>query len=121
MDQHLRIASRRKLVAFGGELGVEALVVVDLPIEDHDHTAVLVGDGLMAAREIDDAEPAHTEPDTAFDEAAPIIGASVHDRVAHPADLHLPDWSPAKLPYDPAHIRLASFPRRPSCIPARME
>ena len=53
--------SRVERVPAGVELRAQLAIVVDLAVEDHPDRAVLVADRLMAAGEIDDAQPAHAE------------------------------------------------------------
>ena len=44
-----------------GELAAQVEVVVDLAVEDDRIPAILRGDRLMAAGDVDDGEPAHAE------------------------------------------------------------
>src|SRR5688572_32002859 len=65
------------------QLGYELLVVVDLAVVDDDDRAVLVVEGLLTGREIDDREPAVTERDTRLEMQAVAIGPAMGDRVVH--------------------------------------
>src|SRR5688500_1891863 len=60
-------------------------VVVDLAVVGDPDGVVLVGQRLMAAGEIDDAEAAVAERRVAVDVQAGAVGSAVRDDVAHPA------------------------------------
>ena len=57
VNDGLRVAVCAELVAFGFEPVAQLGKVVDLTIEHDPHRAVLVAHRLMAAADIDDAEP----------------------------------------------------------------
>src|SRR5205085_11522348 len=57
-------------------------MVDDFAIEDDRVATVGAHDRLMPACDIDDAEPAHAEPEVAVDEIAGIAGAAVAQPVA---------------------------------------
>ena len=71
VDEHLGVAARREAVPGALELVPQLAVVVDLAVLDDGDPAVLVGDRLVAGREVDDREPPGREPDRAFDERVP--------------------------------------------------
>src|SRR5262249_8211455 len=57
--------------------------VVDLAVEHDPDGAIFVVDRLMARREVDDAQPAHTQGDWAIDQESVVIRAAMTDGVAH--------------------------------------
>ena len=61
----------------------EAPVVVDLAVEDDPDRAILVRHGLLAAVEVDDAQPAHAEPHAVAEVDALLVGSSMGHRPAH--------------------------------------
>ena len=61
VDDRLGVAVGRKTWPRALEVAPQLAVVVDLAVEDDPDGAVLVGDRLMAAFEVDDAEPAHRQ------------------------------------------------------------
>ena len=63
MDDHLGVAVRAEAVPARLELGADVGEVVDLAVEDDPDRAVLVGERLIAGREIDDAQAAMPEAD----------------------------------------------------------
>ena len=112
VDQDLGVAARPELVAPRDQLSAQRFVVVDLAVEHDDCTLPSsLRHRLMAARQVDDAEPAHAEADAALDERAPVVGPAVADGVAHPLHFGLGDGSGPDRPYDAAHLRRPSFPR----------
>src|SRR5687768_5372627 len=93
VHQHLGVSPGAEPMSFGDQLLIEAGVIVELAIEYDHNGAVLVGDGLVPAGQVHDAEPAHAEANPALDERAPVVGTPMSDRVAHPEDLRLIDRS----------------------------
>src|SRR3954469_20939387 len=63
----------------------QRLIVVDLAIEDDVERAVLVRHRLMAAGDVDDAEPAHADRHAGRNMIPAVVGASVPNGVTHPA------------------------------------
>src|SRR5262249_53419749 len=61
MDQRLSIALRVEVMAATYQARTQLLVVVDLPVEDDPDRAVFVPNGLMPRREVDDAQPSHSD------------------------------------------------------------
>src|SRR5262249_33879096 len=96
------------------EAGPEVAVVVDLPVEHHPDRAVLVGQRLVPARQIDDAEPAHSEPDRTVRVDALVVRTPVMDGLTHCANNSGVDrFAPVfmKLSGYAAHGRVIFFPR----------
>ena len=91
-------------------------VVVDLAVLDHVDGAVLVGDRLVAALEVDDREPARGQPDPAVDRAPPSCrapGGRARAHRAQPVGSRAP--CPGRDPADPAHRSYSTdAPRRPA-------
>ena len=107
VDDDLGVAVRAEGVAGGLELGAQLAVVVDLAVVDEPDGLVLVGDGLVAALAVDDAQAAVAEADGRRLEGAGVVGAAVHDGGGH---------APEKLPVgrageaeDAAHERKLSW------------
>src|SRR5271157_314049 len=67
------------------ELGAEFGKVVNFAVENDPCVAVFVEDGLMSSGEVDDAEAAHAETSAVGDVETLVVGAAVHDLVAHMA------------------------------------
>ena len=91
VDDRFGVAVGAERVAGAHELLVQLLVVVNLAVEHDADRAVLVEDRLLAAFEVDDAEPAHAERDAVVDVDALFVGTAVHHHAAHRADLVLDD------------------------------
>ena len=109
MDDDLAVAAGAEGVAGGLELGAQLAVVVDLAVVDEPDGLVLVGDGLVAAGAVDDAQAAVAEADGGRLEGAGVVGAAVHEGRGH---------APEKLPVgrageteDAAHARGLSWGR----------
>src|SRR5208337_3007584 len=79
---------------FGIGVGVEAVAavfelrakfgkVVDLAVVNDPGAAVFVENGLMASGKVDDGEAAHAETSTIGDVDSLVVGASVHNLLAH--------------------------------------
>src|SRR5258705_6469069 len=84
MDQRLGIRGRGEPMPPSDQVGSELPVVVDLAIEDDPDAAVLVADGLVAAREVDDAEAAHPHAEGTGQVASSAVRAAVDQDVGHP-------------------------------------
>src|SRR5262245_65357035 len=108
MDDHLGVRGRGKAVTPCLELGPELAVVVDLAVEDDPYGAVLVGQGLAARIEVDDAETPHPDPERPVAVDASAVGSPMENRLRH----LLQDGRrgrllaiAAKEAEDPAHVR----------------
>jgi hypothetical protein len=66
-------------------------VVVDLAVEDDPDGPILVADWLLAALEVDDAQPSHAESNTWTEIHAFLVRAPVHQQSAHRADFLFQD------------------------------
>ena len=65
------------------ELALDLLEVVDLAVGDDLDRAVLVGERLLAAGEVDDREPAHGQADARQQNAAFFVGSPMVQRPDH--------------------------------------
>ncbi len=68
------------------QVAPEFLIVVDLAVENHPDSLILVGDWLVAAVEIDDAEAAHPNGAASLDVEAFIVGSPMPNLIAHGPD-----------------------------------
>jgi hypothetical protein len=108
VDEGFGVAARAKPVAPALQLRAERVVVVDLAVEDDHDRAVLVGDRLVPAGHVDDAEPAHADRDARADVAPFVVGPAMKDGAAHGAKSRVGQSRIAHLtgePSDPAHRR----------------
>lgn len=73
------IGPRAETVTAGLEIALDALVVVELAVDDDVGAVVLRGDGLVAGHEIYDAEPSVAQSDVAIrrDPVALTVGTAV--------------------------------------------
>ena len=109
---------------FGIGLGVEAMAalfqfrakfgkIVDLAVVNDPRAAVFVENGLVPARQIDDAETPHTQPGTIRDIDAFVVRSPMDDSIAHLAhqgfgDVALPGC--AHYSGDSAHVLSSILP-----------
>ena len=116
VDEHLRVGVRRpEAVAGGLELGPQRGMVVDLAVLHDDDAAVLVGDRLVAALEVDDRQPPRGQAGAAQQRLPCAVGPAVAQRVAHGAQQRGVDGAPvgADDAADPAHAYGTSRGARP--------
>ncbi len=83
VDDRLPVALGAQPMAAAAQPLAQLAVVVDLAVEHREHGAVLVGDWLVAAGHVDDAQPPHPERDARLDVRAALVGPAVDDRVRH--------------------------------------
>ena len=109
-------------VALGDQLGAELGKIVDLTVKDDDKAAIGANHGLMAAREIEDGEPAVAEKDRAarVPPVAGVIRPPVGERVGHSREVGLA--SRADKARDSAHGQSAGAidrgaSRAPGAVP----
>src|SRR5207244_2408078 len=86
MNDRLGVGTGPELMTASLQLLSQLEVVVDLTVQDRMHPSRLVRDRLMSVGDVDDAEPACSERDALFDDAARVIGAAMDDRVRHALD-----------------------------------
>ena len=83
VDDHLGVAARVEHVPEGLQLRNQFLVVVDLPVEDHDHRAVLVVERLLTRGDVDDRQAPMAEAHAGLEVQALTVRAAVCLRVVH--------------------------------------
>src|ERR1700691_6778442 len=83
MDNHFGVSVRSQAMAAAQKLSAEFGEVINLSVENYPDGAILVKDRLMAARQIDDTEAAHSEAGSIFDKDSFVIRAAMHDGLAH--------------------------------------
>src|SRR5579884_1451585 len=83
VDDDLRIAGGREAVAPREQVPPQLPVVEDLAVVHDPDRPVLVGDRLVAACEVDDAQPAAAQPRGAAQVQARCVGAPVRERLGH--------------------------------------
>ena len=83
VDQDLGVAVGGEGVAAALEVPAQLAVVVDLTVLDHVDAAVLVGDRLVPAREVDDREAANGQADRPVDHHPVAVGAPMHEALVH--------------------------------------
>jgi hypothetical protein len=67
---------------FGSQFGK----VVNLAVVNDPRRAVFIKDGLVATGDINDAEAAHSQAGIGFCQDPFVVGAAVHDGLAHAVD-----------------------------------
>src|SRR5690242_17759528 len=108
MDDDFGIAAGAEDMATSRQLGHQELEVIDLAVEGDTDRPVLVEDRLVAGNEVDDREPAVTEPDPWRAIKAFAIGPAVVKHVGHASKQTVVDTGPsAKIENSgyPAHAR----------------
>jgi len=108
------VAAGTVLVAFRFQVFSQLGVVVDLAVENDPDIAILVGNRLMAALDVDDAQAAHGKADVFFDEEALIVGAAMRDAAVHTCEdvaRNAPVAISKKDSADSAHIEIVSSGR----------
>src|SRR6266850_5592878 len=83
MDDHFGVSARAENVALCFQLVPKRLEVVNLSVENDPDALVLVAEGLVAAGNINDGKPPHTQPDAAAAILAEIVRAAMRDDPAH--------------------------------------
>ncbi len=124
MDDGLGIAVRAIAVAARDELLAQREMVVDFAIKHDPQRAVFVRNRLMTARNIDNAEPPHSDAHRAVGIKAVVVGSAMADHAAHFAQRRgvrpgVP--SEFKNPSNPAHLVLLRVRRRIAIHSSRRE
>ena len=114
--EHFGVAAGAKDVPGTPEVVPQLAVVVDLAVLDDDDRAVLVRDRLVAARQVDDREPAGGDADALVRVHALGVGAAMEERLRHrtqPVDVER--RVRGRDPADPAHPgEVSCAARRPA-------
>ena len=85
-NERLGIAVRAELLALCGQCGVDLAVVVELPVVDDAHRAIVIPHGLVSTGQVDDRQAGHAEGEVIADVVAHVIGTSVPDDLEHRPD-----------------------------------
>src|SRR5580692_9934042 len=86
MDNYFSVGVGIEAVSALFEIGTQLWKVVNLAVEDHPDGSILVEHWLVASRQVDDTEAAHSQPSAVFDEDSFVIRSAVHDGLAHAVD-----------------------------------
>ena len=108
VDDDLGVRPRAERVAESFQLAPQLQKIVDLAVEHHPDGLVLIGHGLMTAREIDDGEPPKAESDRPRHVVPLIVRAPVDEGPCHVFDVRAQDGSldaEVVLSTDSAHGR----------------
>ena len=70
----------------GAQLGAQGVVVVDLAVLGGPDAAALVGERLVAALDVDDAQAAGAERQAVLEHEAVVVGPAVLDDARHPRE-----------------------------------
>ena len=98
VQDRLGVAVGSERVATAFQLPPQRLEVVDLPVEHEPQRAVLVGHRLRGScREVDDAEPPHSEPDRAVDPHALVVRPTMAKGRGHAAEQILSRCGPVEM------------------------
>ena len=118
MDEDFDVGvSRAEPVAALFQLVLNLPKIVDLTVGDDLDVAGLVQNRLLAARQINDGESAHAEPDAGQRDAALFVRPAMTQRAHHPLEVR---WGngPAEILFDnadnPAHSSSAPLKRCPT-------
>src|SRR5438874_13733965 len=76
-----------EMVATSFEFAPQLEKIVDFTVENDPDALVFVVNGLSAAGKVDDTEAAHAQAGRALDVNAFIVRTTVHDSLAHSANL----------------------------------
>src|SRR3990172_11770722 len=83
MDDHLGIGVRAKMMSLLFQLVTQLFEIIDLSVANDPNRFVLVGNRLMASLQVNDAEAAHAEANTAVIIMPFIIRAAMHNHASH--------------------------------------
>ena len=122
MDNHLCVCARLEDMPALLETCAQFLEVVDFAVQNQPNCPIFVGDGLMSARNVQNAEPSHADAGAATRVMANIIGPAMFDHATHAVqERSQQSVGVIKFPYavDSAHIRVNSIPSRRAHQPRR--
>src|SRR5438105_187915 len=83
MNYHLGIGGGAEVMSAADQAFPQLAVIVDLAIKNDPDRLVLVGDGLMAAFDVDDRESTTSKGYRTINVKAFIVRSTMSDRVAH--------------------------------------
>jgi hypothetical protein len=113
VHDYFDVGSSAEAVAAAFERGPQLGSVVDLPVADHDHLAVLAGDGLAAAPAVDDREPPDRKPDPRAAVDSLAVRSTMPKARGHPEQHRLlgdPPRIGGRYPRNAAHQAWAGAP-----------
>jgi len=64
-------------MTFGFKFGSQIEVIIKFTVIDDDATLILITDWLMATGDVDDAQPSHTQKDSAIGPDTLVVGPAV--------------------------------------------
>ena len=99
MREHLRVATAGERVAVAAESLAKVAVVVQLSVLDRRTVPLFVRERLVAALDVDDAEPPDAERDSRLLENAAVVRAAVRHRIGHVVE-HAGVEDPARIAPD---------------------
>jgi len=85
VNDYLSIAMGVEVVPATFQFSAQFEIVIDFSIEDRPHRVVFIVDGLLATSNVNDAQSAHAQTNRAPNIQTFVIGAAVHNRLAHAA------------------------------------
>ena len=103
VDDGLGVGLGFEGVAVGDELVADLGEIVGFAVVGDPDRPVLVGQGLVAGHQVDDAQPAVAQPDPVVDVDPLIVRAAVDDLPAHPGDEIFRDGRPFFRPGQSAY------------------
>ena len=120
VGQDLRVATAPECMSSAHEAATQLLVVEQLAVLNGPDRVILVRERLMAALDVDDAEPTSGNRDARRAEASAVVGAAVHHRLGHALELSRHEQRTRRArdlyrPADAAHVnraRMISSARR---------
>src|SRR5258708_382045 len=96
MDDGLGVAGGLQPMTALPQRVPELAIVVNLAVEDDPDRTILVADWLLAAFEVNDAQPSHAQSRAGPEVDPFLIGSAVHQHLAHGADFVFEDWFAVK-------------------------
>ncbi len=106
MQNYFRVRTCGKAVPGPLQFSAQLHMVVDLAVENDPECAILVGDGLLAGRQIYNAQPGAANPDLRVHVQTKLIRPTMPDNRQHPAELSYIRRTPAapiQTANNPAH------------------
>ena len=107
VDDGFRVAARAIAVPLRLQPSSQFFMVINLAIENDPDILVLVGQRLMAALDVNDAQTPHGEADILLNEETLVVGPSMHDSSVHAGQdvtLDVPVAIGKEDAADPTHI-----------------
>jgi len=86
VNEHFGVGMGAEAVAATFERGAQMREIVDFAVEDDAHRAVFVEHRLVAAGEINNAQPAHAQHGAGFGQHTPVVRATMDHFREHGTD-----------------------------------